>query len=43
MRLLQGLNLHSVSSKNLMKFGPSGKDEENFIENEGSKENNLHR
>ena len=25
-----------------MKFGPSGKDGENFIENEDSKENNLH-
>lgn len=43
MRLLQGLNLHSVSSKTLMKSGPSGKDGENFIENEDSKENNLHR
>ena len=31
-----------MSSKNLMKFGPSGKDGENFIENEDSKENNLH-
>lgn len=42
MRLSQGLNLHSVPSKNLMKCGPSGKDEENFRENEDSKENNLH-
>ena len=40
--LLQGLNLYSMSSKNLMKFGPSGKDGENFIENEDSKENNFH-
>jgi len=31
-----------MSSKNLMKFGPSRKDGENIIENEDSKENNLH-